>query len=103
MGRHGEAQGERQEFREEIWEERLSATAKAADINLGGLGARKSDPAKVLLAAVMKASTAVSNGWLSARLGMGQPASVSQYVRRFHQLGGAKDRRYRRALSITET
>ena len=30
----------------------------------------------------MKQTTSVSNGWLAERLQMGQPASVSQYVRR---------------------
>ena len=44
---------------------------------------RKSAPEKVRLAALLKAGTAVSNGWLAERLRMGQPASVSQFVRRF--------------------
>jgi len=30
---------------------------------------------------------------------MGQPASVSQYVRRFRLRGGADDRRFKHALS----
>jgi hypothetical protein len=29
------------------------------------------------LAAALKQSTSVSNGWLAARLGMGQPASAA--------------------------
>jgi hypothetical protein len=36
----------------------------------------------VLLAAALKQRTSVSNGWLSARLRMGKPASASQFVRR---------------------
>jgi len=31
----------------------------------------------------MKARTSVSNAWLANRLAMGEPASVSQFVRRF--------------------
>ncbi len=47
------------------------------------MGPRKSDPAKVLLAAALRAESGVSNGWLCARLRMGTPASVSQFVRRW--------------------
>lgn len=42
----------------------------------------KQRPDKVLLAAVLKRSTSVTNGWLARRLGMGRPASASQFVRR---------------------
>jgi len=73
--RRGETKGDRREFREEIWTLRLEAAAKAAGIDLGKLGPRKSDPDKALLAAMMKASTDVANGWLSARLQMGTPAT----------------------------
>ena len=73
--RPGETKGDRREFCEEIWTLRLEAAAKAAGIDLGKLGPRKSDPDKVLLAAVMKASTDVANGWLSVRLQMGTPAT----------------------------
>lgn len=68
--------------REQVWEERLVKLAVATRTELHRLGAAKSEPAKVLLAAAMKQSTSVSNGWLARRLGMGQPASVSQFVRR---------------------
>ena len=65
------------------WEERLHLMAKLAKISLERLPERKSDPHKVLLAAAMKATTSVSNGWLAARLQMGEPASASQFARRF--------------------
>lgn len=65
------------------WEERLQTFARAAKIDLAKLPAQKSAPEKVVLAALLKTSTAVSNGWLADRLGMGQPASVSQFVRRY--------------------
>lgn len=69
--------------REELWEERIVALAKAARVELNKLGARKSDPQKVLLAAALRQSTSVSNAWLSQRLSMGEPASASQFVHRF--------------------
>lgn len=72
----------RQQERGASWEEQLVALAKEARVNLGRLPAPKSHPDKVRLAAAMKQSTSVSNGWLAARLGMGQPASASQFVRR---------------------
>jgi REP element-mobilizing transposase RayT len=65
-----------------LWEECLQALARAAGVALQELPARKSDPSKTLLAAAMKATTSVSNGWLAERLGMGEPASASQFVRR---------------------
>jgi REP element-mobilizing transposase RayT len=68
--------------REASWEERLGLLAKAAKVDLSRLPPPKSHPDKVRLAAALKQSTSVSNGWLAARLGMGQPASASQFVRR---------------------
>ena len=68
--------------REAVWEGRLVALAGKAKIRLDCLSARKSAPAKTLLAASMKQSTSVSNGWLADRLGMGPAASASQFVRR---------------------
>ena len=65
-----------------VWEEKLNALAVAAGIAPAELPATKSHPSKVLLAAALKQSTSVSNGWLARRLGMGAPASVSQFVRR---------------------
>ncbi len=99
VGRHGETAGERLAFRQEVWEERLTELAAAAGINLAQLGPRKSDPDKVLLAALMKATTGVANGWLHERLAMGTPASVSQFVRRFRLEGGTESRRYQEVLS----
>jgi len=64
---------------------------------------RKSAAAKVLLAVAMKAGTDVSNGWLCARLGLGTPASVSQFVRRFRPAGGTDRARFRAALSRLKT
>lgn len=68
--------------RAELWEERLRALTRATKIDLGKLPAQKSHPDKVRLAAALKQSTSVSNGWLAQRLAMGQPASASQFVRR---------------------
>lgn len=68
--------------REAVWEETLRKFARAAKIDLAALPAQKSAPEKVLLAAVLKRRTSVANGWLARRLGMGEPASASQFVRR---------------------
>jgi putative transposase len=73
---------EMQREREAGWEEQLGRLARVGGIDLARLGAKKSDPSKVLLAAAMKQSTSVSNGWLATRLLMGEPASASQFVRR---------------------
>ena len=68
--------------REASWEEALHAYAECTRTDLAALPIKKSAEAKVLLAAAMKAATSASNGWLAERLGMGKPASVSQFVRR---------------------
>jgi len=68
--------------REELWEERIQLLAKEANVDLAQLAPRKSAPQKVLLAAALKESTSVSNGSLSQRLGVGETASASQFVRR---------------------
>lgn len=68
--------------REQVWEEKLCAFAKLAKIDLKKLAPPKSDPSKTLLAAALKQTTSVSNGWLAERLAMGEPASASQFVRR---------------------
>lgn len=65
------------------WEEKLVALARAAKVDLARLPVQKSHPSKVLLAAALKQSTSVSNGWLAERLAMGKPASASQFVRRY--------------------
>jgi putative transposase len=49
--------------------------------DLKGLaGLRKSDPAKVKLAALLRAHTSVSNEWIAVKLAMGHPGSVSRLV-----------------------
>jgi putative transposase len=88
------------ELRASMWEETLQQGAAALGFDLGTLGERKSSPAKVQLAALVKSATSVSNGWLAERLKMGQPASVSQFVRRFRLSGAAENRRFKQALSI---
>jgi putative transposase len=74
---------ERKAERAAMWEEALQAYANAAGVNLAALPAKKSAEQKVLLAAALKQATSVSNGWLAERLGMGEPASASQFVRRW--------------------
>ena len=41
---------------------------------------RKEDPAKVLVAALLRKRTAVTNDWIAERLSMGQHGSVSRLV-----------------------
>jgi hypothetical protein len=86
-------------MRAEVWEETLRTAAEVLGIALKSLPEQKSAPEKVQLAAVVKAATSVSNGWLAERLQMGEPASVSQYVRRFHLAGGGNKRSFKAALS----
>lgn len=88
-----------QEARAELWEEKLRIFAKALGVDLDKLPATKSAPEKVKLAAAMKEATSVSNGWLAERLHMGEPASVSQYVRRFRLADGLNGADFQRALS----
>ena len=57
------------EAREEIWERKLETAAKAVQVSLEKLPGRKSAPEKVVLAALLKQTTSVSNGWLARRLG----------------------------------
>lgn len=66
-----------------VWDERLQALARKARIDLEKLPELKSHPDKALLAAALKQSTSVSNNWLSQRLNMGQPATASQFARRW--------------------
>ena len=79
--------------REAVWEEKLEELARRARVDLDRLPSRRSSPEKVLLAAALKRTTSVSNAWLAKRLGLGQPASASQFVRRWEQ-----DPRRKRAL-----
>lgn len=88
--------------RKEAWEDKLQALAAGAKIDLKKLPAQKSHPDKVRLAAALKTSSSVSNGWLAERLKMGQPASASQFVRR-HLLDPKKSRAVRTLLSKVKT
>lgn len=88
--------------RMKTWEDRLQALAAAAKIDLTKLPKQKSHPDKVQLAAALKTSSSVSNGWLSQRLQMGQPASVSQFVRRL-LFDPKKGRSVRALLSKVKT
>jgi len=72
------------EARSEIWEEPLQSVASRLGIALDALPPAKSALLKVRLAYWLKQNTSVSNQWLARRLNMGQPGSVTQYVRRFH-------------------
>ena len=87
------------EARAGLWEEKLVALAEAFGVSLEALLPARSAAAKVQLAAAMKRCTSVSNAWLAARLQMGQPASVSQYVRRFRLGGGEGEAGFGRAMS----
>ena len=69
--------------RERVWEDRLQVLAGLAGIDLNRLSENKSDASKVLLPAAMKQASSVSNAWLAEHLGMGKPASASQFARRF--------------------
>ena len=69
--------------REAYWEETLQHAAILAKIDLNKLSGAKSAVEKCLLASVMKHRTSVSNAWLAKRLEMGQPASASQFARRW--------------------
>lgn len=89
--------------RQAQWEQCLVQSAAALGVNLAALPAQRSALAKVRLAALLRAKTGVSNGWLAERLAMGPPASVSQYVRRFRLGGGEHESAFRRALSIVNT
>lgn len=91
------------EVREEQWERKLQRAAKNLQIDLQQLPRNKSAPDKVRLAALMKAGTAVSNRWLAERLLMGQPASVSQFVRRFRLQGLDGTPEFAAVLSTVKT
>lgn len=87
------------EARAELWEKKLQTAATALEISLQKLPSPRSAPDKVALAALLKQTTSVTNAWLAERLQMGQPASVSQYVRRFRLAGETEKRGFRSALS----
>lgn len=86
------------EARAQVWEEKLRQVARALGVKLDKLPNQYSASEKVEVAAAMKQATSVSNSWLAQRLQMGQPASVSQFVRRFHLSGHVGRSEFRRAL-----
>jgi REP element-mobilizing transposase RayT len=90
-------------FLEDVWEDRLKAAARALQVKLSKLPPAKSAEPKVRLAALLKQTSSVSNGWLATRLDMGAPASVSQYVRRFRLARGQEQPAFQKALSILKT
>jgi putative transposase len=87
------------ELKAELWEEQLQRAGGLFGIDLQALPPKKSAAEKVRLAALLKATSSVSNGWLAKRLQMGEPASVSQCVRRFRLAGGTQKREFRAVLS----
>jgi hypothetical protein len=91
--------GNIQEAKELQWELMLKKLAKEAGIEIPKLPDKKSAPDKVILASLMKARSSVSNGWLADRLGMGRPASVSQYVGRLESIKGEAWKKKERILS----
>jgi putative transposase len=91
------------EARAALWEEKLRVAARALGLDLEALPAKKSAEEKVLLAAVLRQTTSVSNPWLAARLNMGRPGSVTQFVRRWRVRGGAAGRALQLALSKVHT
>ena len=99
----GSEAGSHREIRAEIWETKLQVAAQALRVKLDQLPPQFSAPEKVQLAAVMKTATSVANRWLAERLQMGQPGSVSQYVRRFQMRGGTAEKRFNLALSKVAT
>jgi len=85
------------------YESMLSKWARKTRINLIDLPKKKSAPEKVLLASLMKQTSSVSNGWLAERLSMGQPASVSQFVRRMELKRDELWKKKEKILSIVKT
>jgi len=65
------------------WEALLGLYAQAANVRVSELPVVKFHDDKALLAALMKQTSSVSNGWLASRLQMGTAASVSQCARRY--------------------
>ena len=96
-------EGAAAELLHEDWTDRLEKAAKAGGIDLQNLGPLKSAEGKVVLAAALKRTSGVSNGWLSENLKMGTPASISRFVRRFLLAGGEEDPRFKRTLSKVKT
>jgi putative transposase len=86
-------------LRDEHWAETLKEAARLFKTRLDQLPIKKSSVEKVRLAALLKIATGASNGWLAQHLAMGQPASVSQFVRRFWLAGEDRKKEFRDVLS----
>jgi len=69
--------------REAYWEAALRRIAVLAGVDLSALPEKKMAPQKCMLAAALKRTTSVPNGWLAKRLKMGQAATASQGARRW--------------------
>jgi putative transposase len=82
-----------------LWEGKLRKAAEAAGIKMDQLPDRKSAPPKLLLAAVLKATTSANNRWIAQRLKLGAVSSVAPLLRKFHREGGLQSRRLKRVLS----
>lgn len=86
-------------IRKKKWEAALKRGARQLKLDLSQLPKRKSDGNKVALACAMRSTTTATNKWLAEQLAMGQPASVSQFVRRFRMSGQEDSRAYKVLLS----
>ena len=75
---------ELREFNQMGWEEALRRSLKTRKIKPAELRSmRKSDRRKVAIAARMKNTTSVTNGWLSENLHIGKPNAVSDYCGKY--------------------
>lgn len=78
------------------WEQALqTALARLPDTaRVGAVAEHKNAGWKVAVAAHLKATTDVSNGWLAERLDMGSPFYVSKHIGLYQRgTGGAQKRR----------
>jgi len=82
-----------------LWEARLGEIAEAFGVNLDQLPVTKSAPVKLALAAVMKATTSVTNRWIAERLQMGAVSSVGPLLLQFRLGGSLQTPRFKRILS----
>ena len=81
------------EISEQQWTERLAACLRQAGRSAGEARRdRKSARWKIAIAAEMKQTTQVPNGWLAERLNMGSGMAVSQYVGRWRREGGQQEK-----------
>jgi putative transposase len=85
--------------REALGEEKIREIAAAFKIDLDQLPPKKSAMPKLVLAAMMKSTTSVTNRWLATRLSMGKPSSIGSLLRRFRLDGGTQTARFKRILS----